>query len=500
MKIFKTEQTKLADNFTIENEPITSENLMERAATNATKKITEIYKNQKKYTIFAGIGNNGGDGLVIARLLSQKKNTEITVFIIEYSKKYSKNFILNLQKLKKTNTTIQTIKNNKDKLPQIDKNTVIIDTIFGSGLSREITGLPAKIITYINNLENTKTIAIDIPSGLFGEQNNTNNQTIIKANYTLTFETPFLSFLFPENNKFVGKIITIPIGISPKFIEKTKTNYFLTQKNNIKIKPRKKFSHKGNYGHAMLIAGSYGTTGAAILSAKAAYKSGIGLLTAHVPKKCVNIMQIASPETILNIDKSKKYSTKINITKKINAIGIGPAIGINQKTTKMLFNLIENYKDKKYVIDADAITILSKNKKYIKKLPEKTILTPHPKEFERLAGKTKNSFDQIKLQRKLSIKNNIIIVLKRAYTAISLPNGQIHFNPTGNPGMATAGTGDILTGIILALLAQNYTPEEAAIFGTYIHGKAADIAVKQISQHALTASDIIKYLNNALSH
>ena len=498
MKILQTNQVKEADAYTIKNEPISSIDLMERAATNLTKWILDKFFVENEFVIFAGVGNNGGDGLVVARLLSEKLK-KVKVFIVEFSKKYSEDFSVNLSRLIKTNVDVIHL-TKEDKFPQINVSAVIIDAIFGSGLTRPVNGFAANIIEKINFLNN-KVVAIDIPSGLFGEENHhIADQKIIQADYTLTFEFPFLSFVLPENENFVGEFSIIPIGISQEFIDKANTDYFFIEFDDITklLKHRKKFSHKGNYGHGLLIAGGYGRMGASVLSAKAAHRSGIGLLTAHVPKKCVDIMQISSPETMISIDNDKKSVTEIENINKYNAIAIGPAIGFDKKTIKFVKQLFSENKEKSFVIDADAITIISKNNDIREKIPKKSILTPHPKEFLRLIGKTKNNFIRLQLQREFSLKYNVILVLKGAHSSISCPDGKVYFNSTGNPGMATGGSGDVLTGIILSLLAQNYKPEDAAKIAVFFHGLSADIAAAEIGQMSLIASDIVDYLGAIL--
>ncbi len=499
MKIFKTHQVKEADDYTIKNEPIASTDLMERAASRATDWIMQDFGFLDNFLIFSGVGNNGGDGLVIARkLIEQKKNVKI--FIVEFSKNYSEDFKINLKKLKDLKAKITVIDNLK-KLPEIGKDDVIIDAIFGSGLSRPATGIAADVITEINKSDKKILISIDIPSGLFGEENHhLEKQTIIKADVTLTFEFPFLSFFFAENHTYVGEFVIIPIGLHKEFIKKAETNYSVLENEDIgsKIKEPDKFAHKGNFGHGLLLAGGYGRMGAAVLSAKAAHRMGIGLLTAHLPQKCVDIMQVSSPETLISIDPDKKNISKLPDLSKFTAIGIGPAIGFDEKTILAIKDLFKNHKDKKFVIDADAITIIGQNKNILKLIPQNSILTPHPKEFERLAGKTKNNFQRLQLQRDFSKKHKVIIVLKGAYTSVSFPDGKTFFNPTGNPGMATAGSGDVLTGIILSLLAQGYSPEDAALVGVYIHGLAGDVANDDLNYLSIIASDLIAYLDSAI--
>ena len=494
MKIFKAEQVKEADNYTITNEPISSIDLMERAALNCTKKIRKIGKKKQTINIFVGPGNNGGDGLAIARNLHQKRYS-IKVFILNFTKNYSQDFTENLNRLRKLNfENIFTIEKSES-FPQIKKSEIIIDAIFGSGLSRNIEGLPKDIILLLNKCKATK-IAIDIPSGLFGEENKHLNQIIFKADYTLTFEYPFLSFFFPENERFVGRFNIIKIGVHPNYIKKTKTNFYYTEKKNIKIKKRTKFSHKGTFGHSLIIAGSYEKAGAAILSIKAAHRIGAGLVTALVPKCNYQITHITSPETMLKIDSSEYFISKLPELKPYNSIAIGPGISFNDLTIEMLKNLCINY-NKPIIFDADAITIIAKNNDLLNIIPENSIFTPHPKEFERLVGVETNNYKRLQLQVNFSKKYKCYIVLKGANTCISTPNGKCYFNSTGNPGMATGGSGDVLTGIISGLIAQNYTPKQACKIGVFLHGLAGDIAIKKTGENSLIASDIIDFLPKA---
>ncbi len=495
MKILKTKQVKDADAYTMKNEPIESIDLMERAATNASKWILDKLSHYQDFVVFVGPGNNGGDGLVVSRKLSEN-NKNVLVCVVQFTDKFSDDFQTNYKRLQETKARIIHIKQIND-FPEIKPNRVIIDAIFGSGLSRPVLGFPGEVIEKINKIKHKKTISIDVPSGLFGEENHhLKKQNIVKANYTLTFEFPFLSFLFPENQDFVGEFTVIPIGLSQEFISKASTDYYLTEYDEVLtlIKSREKFSHKGNYGHGLLIAGGYARMGAAVLSAKAAHRSGIGLLTAHLPKKCVDIMQISSNETMLSVDDDKKNISKIENISKYDALGIGPAIGFNKKTKDVFAQIIKKSDNIPLVIDADAITILGENKKLLKKIPENTILTPHPKEFSRLVNVTKNNFQRLNIQREFSKKYKVIVVLKGAHTSISLPNGKVHFNSTGNPGMASGGSGDVLTGMILSFLAQGYKPEDAAKIAVFYHGLSADIAASEIGQISLTGSDIIDYL------
>ncbi len=494
MKIFKTSQVIEADNYTIKHEPIASIDLMERAAINCFKKIIKK-SNSDNYIIFAGLGNNGGDGLVIARLLAEKKKT-VKVYILNLNNKFSDDFIINLERLKKQNIVkVSEIKSASD-FPKLENNELIIDSLFGSGLTRPLEDLSAKLVQHINE-NNNIVYAIDIPSGLFGEDNSKNiSDNIIKANKTFTFEFPKLSFLFAENYKYTGKFYIINIGVHKDFIDKTDTDFYFTKKADVipLIKKRDKFSHKGDYGHALLITGSYGMMGAGVLSAKACLRTGVGLLSTYIPKSGYEIMQTSVPEAMCRVYYNEDNS--IEDFGNYSAIGIGSGLGKTEKSKQILQSLLENHKQP-IVIDADALNLISENKNLLKLIPENSIITPHPKEFERLTQNYKTSAERIYAQIEFSTKHKIYVVLKGAYTSVSTPKGKCHFNTTGNAGMATAGSGDVLTGIILSLLAQGYSSENAAKFGVYLHGLAGDIARKKYGIESVISSDIIKSIGKA---
>lgn len=497
MKILKSSQVREVDSYTIKTEPIKSIDLMERAAGTISNWITNNISKERKIKIFIGPGNNGGDGLAIARQLLDF-NYNIEAYIIKISGNLSKDCQINLDRLKKLKKNCIHEIHNENNFPEILKNDIIIDGLFGSGLTRPLGGLIKNLVQYLNN-SLVDIIAIDIPSGLFGEDNSENDyDAVIKAKYTLTFQLPKVSFMFPENEKNVGAWEVLPIGLNNDFIENQESDFSMVEANNIKSKiiSRKKFSHKGNYGHVMLIAGSYGKMGAAILAAKACLRAGTGLVTVHVPKIGYEIMQTALPEAMISIDQSEIIYTNIQDIENYTSVGIGPGIGTKQNTKKALANLIANTTSP-MVLDADALNIISEKKELLKDIPENTIITPHPKEFERLAGLFSNDYEKIQTQISFSVKYKVIVVLKGAYTSITFPDGSCSFNSTGNPGMATAGSGDVLTGIILSLLGQGYEPCDAAIIGVYLHGLAGDIASERIGQEALIAGDIIENLGNA---
>ena len=506
MKILPVEKIREADAFTIENEPVDSIDLMERAASKVYDWFMKRCKTKEvSVKIFCGIGNNGGDGLALARMLFF---TGIIpqVFVVRFSDKMSRDCEVNFNRLKEETETPMYDIFSEDDFPLINEKDIVVDAIFGSGLNRNINGFAAELIKHLND-NNAIRIAIDIPSGLFADGGQQSMfiahssqliaHSIFKADYTLSFQFPKLAFMFPENDAFVGRWEVLDIGLHKDFIDNVETlNFYTTEDMAMPIlRKRTKFSHKGTYGHALLVAGSTGKTGAALLAAEACLRTGVGLLTAHLPKDALLPMQIYLPEAMTSIDKSETHCTEIDDIIPYTAIGVGPGIGKNAETATLLKKIIQEA-TQPLVLDADALNIISENHTWLSFLPDNTILTPHPKEFERLFGKTNNSYERLELQRKMSVIHNIIIVLKGAHTAITFPNGTCFFNSTGNPGMATAGSGDVLTGMILSLLAQRYTPQESALLGVHLHGKAGDEAAKEIGENSMIARDIVKSIDN----
>ena len=497
MKILNSSQIRQSDAYTIEHEPISSIDLMERAAGKCFEWIKNKIEKTSKIKVICGLGNNGGDGLVIARLLL-KAGYDTDVIILRHTDKSSEDFKINeerLKKLKKKN--IVEVKEISE-FPLLKDDDVIIDAIFGSGLTKPIEGMVSEVVEKINKCRGY-VLSIDLPSGLFSEDNSLNNyKAIINADMTLTFQVPKLSFLLPENYKYIGEWTLIDIGLDRAFIESLDSQYYFVEENDIRqmLKPRSKFSHKGNFGHALLISGSYGKIGASILAARACLRSGVGLITAHIPKVGYEIIQKAVPEAMVSLDESEEFISSLPDTTKYNSIAIGPGIDIKEETQKLLKLLIQN-SSIPLIIDADALNILSENKTWLLFLPKGCILTPHPKEFERLAGKPENDIHRLQLQKEFSVKFGVYIIYKGAYSTISTPDGKYFFNSTGNPGMSTGGSGDVLTGILLGLKACGYSSLETCILGTYLHGLAGDNAKEKIGEESLIASDIIDSLSDA---
>ncbi len=491
MKILSADQIKAGDAYTIREESIASIELMERASKAFVNWFIEHYDATRKVGIVCGTGNNGGDGLAIARLLSDW-NYQVKVWIVRGGIKESPDFITNLKRLEKM--SIQEITTSADCELFSDRD-ILIDAIFGTGLSRPVEGIYAKVIDCLNRSKAIK-LAVDIPSGLRVDQHSEGE--IFKANHTVSFQNPKLAFLMPENQQFVGEWHLIDIGLSKKFLREIETSYSFTTLKYAKriIRPRSRFDHKGKFGHALLIAGSTGKIGAAVLAARAALRSGLGLLTVHVPQSGYSIIQTAVPEAMATIDQSADYFSGREVEDFYDALGIGPGLGQADESVKGLEEILNKFR-KPIVIDADALNILSVNPEFQKLIPVGSILTPHPGEFERMVGPWKNDFDRLEKLKELAGRIQSVVILKGAYSAIATPDKKVFFNSTGNPGMATGGSGDVLTGILTSLLAQSYQAKDAAILGVYLHGLAGDLAVREKGQNSLIAGDLIDFLASA---
>lgn len=487
MKILSADQIRALDAFTIHNEPISSIDLMERASATFVDWFIERFKPDREVFIFCGPGNNGGDGLAVARLLTQVQYS-VKTFIFS-SERYSKDFEINLRRLEKL-LTITKI-NSREDIPSLPQRGIVIDAIFGSGLSRPVEGLYSDVIKSINDSTVTR-VAIDIASGLFCDSNN-EDPFKAKVDYTFTFQLPKLSFLLPQNEDYTGFWIMGNIGLDKSFIESESSVFSYVDEEEIFsiVKPRKRFSHKGDYGKVLIMAGSYGMMGAAVLSGKACYRAGAGLVKFHTPKCGVQILQSSLPEAILSADPEENFISKLPDLSGFNAVAAGPGWYEGPEAADLLSQLFEN-KIMNLVLDAGALNVLSKNKELLNALPENTILTPHPGEFKRLAGSFPNDYARLAGLQKFSEKYRCIVVLKGANTMVALPDGNVSFNSTGNPGMATAGSGDVLTGVIVSLLAQGYSPAIAAKLGVYMHGYAGDSAACKSGTASIIAEDIIE--------
>ncbi len=469
---------------------------MNRAALTFTDWFLLTYPDhQCPIVIFCGTGNNGGDGVAVARLLHWLGyNTKIVV--CDLAAKQSADFQVQIDALPQHgNVPLEWIRS-AAAFPEVSGDSILIDALFGSGLDRVLAGEWAKVVDHLNQLPN-EVVSIDMPSGLFADTHTPGN-TVVKANRSFCFERPKLAFFFPENAERVGDWAFGSIGLDPAYVQKTETPFYYLTKKEAKslLQPRPKFSHKGTFGHALLITGSFGKMGAAVLAAKACLRAGVGLLTVHAPRSGNFILQTTVAEAMVSADHRARYWAELPDLEVYSSIGVGPGIGKNPETITVLEQLIEQCK-KPLVLDADALNILAENPAWWAILPQNTIITPHPKEFERLFGQSENEFMRNALQRQKAVELGIVIVLKGANTSIACPDGECWFNSTGNPGMATGGTGDVLTGIITGLLAQGYVAKSSAMLGVYLHGLAGDLAALEWGQEALTAGDVVEYMGKA---
>ena len=490
-------QLREADQFTITNEPISSIKLMERAAFACFQWIEQKMDLKQHFVIFCGTGNNGGDGLVLAKLLS-KNNCSVSVYVVGDSDNGSDDFKFYFEKLK--NFTLVPIHHiqSSEQIPELKDDCIIIDALFGSGLNRPIEGLAKHVIERINTSD-FPVITIDLPSGLFCENNYQNHsESIVQATYTLTFERPKLSFLLADFGEKAGEWKVIPIGLNEAFLNGLHTPYYLLTKSYVRslLKKRKKFSHKGTYGHALLVSGSKGKMGAAVLTTKAALHSGAGLVTTFVPQCGYNIIQTSCPEAMCLTSSEYDYLVGELDFSNYQSIGIGPGIGTQPGTSELVLKIIQQAACP-LVIDADALNILLQNPDWLKLLPKNSILTPHPKEFDCLFGSSKSAYDRLQKQLEQSKAHSIFILVKGAHSSLSSPSGEVFFNSTGNPGMAKGGSGDVLTGMITSILASNHSPKEAVILAMYLHGLAGDKAKKKYTEYAMSAAQIIDCIPKA---
>lgn len=498
MKILSAQQVYKADKFTMEKQNISSDQLMERAAMRLFEWIHHRLQGAPvKISLFCGIGNNGGDGLALSRHLWEH-GYHIEVFIVNYSEYRSEDFLTNLARLKDRKIWPQYLDEGSP-FPDLAGTEMVIDAIFGIGLNRPPAPWVSGLIRAINK-SGTFVLSVDIPSGMFMDQAIGPEQAVIHATFALSFQTPKLPFFLPESGKYIDQWEVLDIGLDQEFIQNTETAYYLMALQEIRssLRFRKRFSHKGDYGHALIAGGSYGKIGAAILASRAALQTGCGLLTVHLPKCGYIPMQTAVPEAMVQTDDSEKQITAIELGWHPDAIGIGIGLGKDETTVTALKSTLEKHKGP-IVLDADALNILSENPDMLEDLPADAILTPHPGELARLIGPWQNDFEKLEKAKEFSDRYASVLIIKGAHTLV-FHKGKGYFNPTGNPGMATAGSGDVLTGIITSLLAQKYEAITAAKLGVYLHGLAGDIGADNLGEESLTASGITQHLPAAFAY
>ena len=485
LQLLTSSQIREADTYTIKHKPISSIDLMESASDAFVKAFkAEIPDRDTQISVFCGTGNNGGDGLAIARLLKEQAYDSVSVKIVRFSKKESTDFKINLTRLKLNGITFTEIFDT-NKLPK-ENASIIIDALIGSGLNRPLEGNFQLLIKHLNKLKK-KVIAVDVPSGFPSEGIIDPRATVLKAKLTITFQRPKINFFFPESANATERFTTVDIGLDEAYIQSQSGSWKLLEEKDLKglVRTRKPFSHKGNYGHALIIAGNTRTMGAALLCADACLHSGAGLTTACIPEGGMPALNTYAPE-VMTLSRSELKSELIS--GKFNSIVIGPGLGTNASATELVKQVLD-FKIP-MLIDADALNILAANPDVLHKLTEQTIICPHMKEFDRLFGISATWWERVALAQKKAKELKLIILLKNQFTFIALPQGDILINPTGNPAMAVGGMGDVLSGMIAAFLAQGYTAKESAILATYIHGKTGDVLNQDMGMYSIPPGEL----------
>ncbi|WP_298513033.1 NAD(P)H-hydrate dehydratase [uncultured Kordia sp.] len=495
MKIYSAAQIYEAINLTIEKNQITSNDLLEFAGTQLFNWFhTRMHGAQVPIHIYCGIGNNGGLGLVLGRQLLHH-GYNVHMYVVNFSDKRTKGFLVNYDRIKEFKVWPKLLSSGEE-FPVMKTEDIIVDAIFGIGLNRETSDWVKELIKYINDSK-AYTVSLDVPSGLYPDHGPEDKEAVIKSNFTLTSQAPKLSFFLPETGIYMQQWEAIDIGLDQEYLQTTDTEVQLIDKFEVLplYIPREKYGHKGTYGHSLIVGGSFGKIGSVTLASSACLRVGTGLVTAYIPECGYTTLQTSLPEAMVICDENAKHLTNIDYDIVPRAIGIGVGMGTVEATVKAFEKFLKENNDR-LVIDADALNILSEHKKLLKSVPKGSILTPHPKELERLIGEWTDDFDKLTKAKAFSKKYGVILIIKGAHTVIIYDN-HLYINNTGNPGMATAGSGDVLTGMLTGLLAQGYDPIPAAIFGVYMHGKAGDIALSGLGYQALTASDIIYHIGDA---
>ncbi|SMB85870.1 carbohydrate kinase, YjeF related protein [Hymenobacter roseosalivarius DSM 11622] len=494
MKILTAAQTRAADQATIQAEGISSEALMERAATAFTDWLTAHQSPAEagEILILCGPGNNGGDGLVVARrLYGRDYAVRVALLPAENS---SADFQKNLQKLP---PEVAVAELSATHLPPIAAGTLVIDALFGTGLTRPLEDLAAAVVHHLNAAQ-ARVVSVDIPSGLLSDAPQPAG-AVVRARHTISFELPKLAFMLPHNAAYVGQWHVLPIDLDKTFIDQAAARFHFVDAELLtdRLPKRARFAHKGTYGHALLLAGSKGKIGAAVLAAQACLRSGVGLLTLRVPAVGYDVVQTAVPEAMCLTDPTTDFLSELPDLAAYSAIGIGPGLGREKAPQRVLTQLLREVKVP-LVLDADALNILAENRELLAALPPDSLLTPHPKEFERLTSPARDDYHRLELLRDFCQKHSCYTVLKGANTCLGTPDGTFYFNSTGNPGMATGGSGDVLTGMLTALRAQHLSPLDAALLGIYAHGRAGDLAAQKTGEAGLVAGDIVRFIGPAL--
>lgn len=497
MKILSAPDMKWVDEFTIKNEPVASIDLMERAAKACADALLCDPCEADSYLICCGPGNNGGDGLAIARLLNAR-NQPVTALLLAPENALSIDCKINRDRMLKQYPELLIQAENIPQGFTIPKGVTIIDALFGTGLSKPPASPFSDLIDMINNSGN-RVVSIDLPSGMFSDRSSIHpGSIIVKASKTLTFQFLKQAMVVGENAPFLGEVDILDIGILHESLSGIDIRWEMTEPSSLRhiLKPRNPVSHKGMYGHTLLAAGGKGKMGAAILAARAHVRSGAGLLTVLVPESEAGIIHCAVADAM--VETYDLFGDLCNQALLPGAfrIGAGPGMGTSAAAEKLLENILSN-STQPVVLDADALNILAANPRLFQQVPKSSILTPHPGEFRRLAGNWENDFEKLELQRSKAKEWGHYVLLKGYRSSIATPEGHLYFNPTGNPGMAKGGSGDVLTGLLSGLISRGYQPLETLLLGTWLHGRAGDLAVSKFSMEGLCAGDLPDFLSMA---
>jgi len=506
MKVATAEQMQELDRKAIEIYRIPGIILMENAGRGAAEVIYNAFPDlqKKRIAIVAGKGNNGGDGFVIGRHLLNK-GIPIKVFLLTEPKSLRGDAEINYQIFSRMKGEVISIPSSKDyqKVKKdLEKFDLLIDGIFGTGLDAEVRGYYREVIDHLNTLKKP-IVAIDIPSGLAA---NTGKPlgTAIRASLTITFGLPKVGHLISPGIDYVGEVKVIDIGIPKSLVDEEKIQTHLLEEEEIRkwlSVPRRLDTHKGDYGHLLVIAGSVGKTGAAAMACEAALRMGAGLVTLAIPKslnaimemKLTEVMTEPLPETPKQTLSLRAFNSLLRLCEKKRAVIIGPGIGTFKETQSLILKLIKTL-DIPIILDADGLTALSTQPKTLPAANRSLILTPHPGEMARLINSTAKEVqeDRIGVSRKFSQSNHVHLVLKGFRTLIATPKGEVFINPTGNPGMASGGTGDVLTGMIGGLICQGFDILTSLQISVYLHGLAGDNVAQEMGEKSLVATDIIE--------
>ncbi|WP_435577543.1 NAD(P)H-hydrate dehydratase [Gilvibacter sp.] len=495
MNIFSAEQFYQADAITIQKQELGPTDLMERAGIQVFNWLhSRMHGAQVPVRIFCGIGNNGGDGLVLARHLIQH-GYNVHTYVVNCSDKRSKNFLINYDRIKQVTKKWPTLITSEDGFPEIHKDDVVVDAIFGIGLNRCMDGWVKAMVQHLN-AAGAFILAIDLPSGLYANAPIEDPEAVVKANHTLSFQLPKLSFFMPSTGIYTNTWEAIDLGLDPEFVMTQPPIATLLHKQHILswYQPREKYSYKGTFGHSMLVGGSLGKMGAVVLATRAALRAGSGLATAHVPKCGLGVLQTTVPEAMASCSEEESFLNSIPL-EPTHTYGIGMGMGMEDGSLAALDQFLEA-QEAPVLLDADALNLLASKKELYAKIPQQSVLTPHPGELKRLLGDWTDDFDKLQKAQAFAVELQVVILIKGAHTCICTPQGTL-INSTGNPGMATAGSGDVLAGMITGLMAQGYPTWQAAAMGVYLHGSSGDIAVQHLGYQALLASDITENIGNA---